>query len=109
MYKGKEVVYMANTATVYARIEPKLKDEVDKILNDLGVTPSSLIQMLYSQIKLTKSIPFEVKLPRNSILIDELTKDEFNYELLKGINDIEKGNVKTIDEVDEILKKKLGS
>ena len=100
---------MANTATVYARIEPKLKDEVDKILNDLGVTPSSLIQMLYSQIKLTKSIPFEVKLPRNSILIDELTKDEFNYELLKGINDIEKGNVKTIDEVDEILKKKLGS
>jgi len=47
---------MANTATVYARIEPRIKDDVDKILNNLGVTPSSLIQMLYIQIKLTNSI-----------------------------------------------------
>jgi len=99
---------MANTATVYARIEPQLKEEVDKILNNLGVTPSSLIQMLYSQIKLTNSIPFEIKMPKNSIFIDELTKDDINYELLKGINDIEKGNVKTADEVDKILKEKLG-
>ena len=45
---------MSNTATVYARIEPKLKEDVDSILNELGVTPSSLIQMLYSQIKLKK-------------------------------------------------------
>ncbi len=99
---------MANTATVYARIEPQLKEDVDKILNKLGVTPSSLIQMLYSQIKLTNGIPFEIKIPKNSIFIDELTKDEINYELLKGINDIEKGNVKSAAEVDILLKEKLG-
>ena len=99
---------MANTATVYARIEPQLKNDVDKILNNLGVSPSSLIQMLYSQIKLTNSIPFEIKIPKNNIFVDELTKDELNYELLKGINDIEKGNVKSADEVDLILKEKLG-
>ena len=64
--------------------------------------------MLYSQIKLTNSIPFEIKMPKNSIFIDELTKDELDYELLKGINDIEKGNVKSADEVDKILKEKLG-
>ena len=40
--------------------------------------------------------------------IDELSKDELNYELLKGINDIERGNVKSASEVDEILKEKLG-
>ena len=99
---------MANTATVYARIEPQLKNDVEKILSNLGVTPSSLIQMLYSQIKLTNSIPFEIKMPKNTIFIDELTKDELNYELLKGINDIERGNVKSASEVDEILKEKLG-
>ena len=104
----KEGIVMANTATVYARIEPQLKDDVDKILNNLGVTPSSLIQMLYSQIKLTNSIPFEIKMPKKTIFIDELTKDEFDLELLKGINDIEKGNVKTALEVDNILKEKLG-
>ena len=42
---------MANTAAVYARIDPKLKSEVETILARLGVTPSSLIQMLYNQIE----------------------------------------------------------
>lgn len=99
---------MSNTATVYARIEPQLKEDVDKILNNLGVTPSSLIQMLYSQIRLTNSIPFDIKMPKNNLFIDELTKDELNYELLKGLNCIEKGNVKSSDEVDKILREKLG-
>lgn len=98
---------MANTATVYARIEPKLKEDVDSILNELGVTPSSLIQMLYSQIKLTKRIPFDISIPKKSIFIEDLTKEELNYELLKGISDIENNNVKSSDEVDKILKDKF--
>ena len=98
---------MPNTATVYARIEPKLKEDVDSILNELGVTPSSLIQMLYSQIKLTKRIPFDISIPKKSIFIEDLTKEELNYELLKGISDIENNNVKSSDEVDKILKDKF--
>jgi len=47
-------------------------------------------------------------MPKSNIFIDELTNDELNYELLKGINDIENGNVKSADEVDTILKDKLG-
>ena len=45
---------------------------------------------------------------KENIYIDELSQEEFNYELLKGINDIEKGKVKTADEFDKILKDKLG-
>jgi addiction module RelB/DinJ family antitoxin len=101
------VINVANTATVYARIEPKLKEEVDSILNELGVTPSSLIQMLYSQIKLTKRIPFDISIPKKSIFIEDLTKEELNYELLKGVSDIENNNVKSSDEVDKILKDKF--
>lgn len=98
---------MSNTATVYARIEPKLKEDVDSILNELGVTPSSLIQMLYSQIKLTKRIPFDISIPKKSIFIEDLTKEELNCELLKGVSDIENNNVKSSDEVDKILKDKF--
>jgi addiction module RelB/DinJ family antitoxin len=98
---------MSNTATVYARIEPKLKEDVDSILNELGVTPSSLIQMLYSQIKLTKRIPFDISIPKKSIFIEDLTKEELNYELLKGVSDIENNNVKSSVEVDKILKDKF--
>jgi len=102
-----EVINVSNTATVYARIEPKLKEDVDSILKELGVTPSSLIQMLYSQIKLTKRIPFDISIPKKSIFIEDLTKEELNYELLKGVSDIENNNVKSSDEVDKILKDKF--
>ena len=40
---------MANTSAVYARIDTNLKDNAESILSQLGISPSSAIQMLYSQ------------------------------------------------------------
>ena len=45
---------MANTAAVYARIDTNLKESAEDILAQLGITPSSAIQMLYRQIVLTR-------------------------------------------------------
>ncbi|MCU7494576.1 MAG: type II toxin-antitoxin system RelB/DinJ family antitoxin [Ignavibacteria bacterium] len=53
---------MAKTATIRARIEPELKSEVENIFKKLGVSTTEVISMLYSQVKLTKGLPFEVKL-----------------------------------------------
>ena len=50
---------MANTSAVYARIDTNLKDNAESILSQLGISPSSAIQMLYSQIVLKKGMPFE--------------------------------------------------
>ena len=100
---------MANTAAVYARIEPGLKDEVEGILSQLGVTPSAVVQMLYSQIKLTKSIPFEIKLPaRIPISVDELTMEQLNSELQKGYDSVRAGRVCSADEVDSVLNSEFG-
>ena len=54
---------MANISVVFARIDTNLKDNAESILSQLGITPSSAIQMLYSQIVLKKGMPFELKLP----------------------------------------------
>ena len=54
---------MANTSAVYARIDTGLKENAENILAQLGITPSSAIQMLYSQIVLNKGMPFELRLP----------------------------------------------
>ena len=100
---------MANTAAVYARIDPQLKEEVETILDQLHVSPSALIQMLYGQIKLTRSIPFEIKLPaRKPVFLDELTPEELNAELAKGYQAVQEGRTYSADEVDAILKKNLG-
>lgn len=98
---------MANTAAVYARIDPALKKDVEVILDELQISPSSLIQMLYAQIKLTKGIPFELKLPTKPVFVDEITPEQLEVELKKGFKDVEEGKVYTLEEVKEMLKKDL--
>ena len=100
---------MANTAAVYARIEPELKNEVEGILSQLGITPSAVVQMLYSQIKLTRSIPFEIKLPtRKPLSVEELTTEQLNAELQKGYDSIQSGRLYSADEVDAIFHREYG-
>lgn len=100
---------MSNTSPVYARIDANLKENAEDILNKLGISPSNAIGMFYSQIVLNNGIPFELKLPVNNLFsISELTQEELNNELQKGINSIKNGQVYTKDEVDKILKKEFG-
>jgi len=54
---------MSKTATIRARVEPGLKNEVESILDRLGLTASETIQLLYRQIKLQRGLPFEVRIP----------------------------------------------
>ena len=54
---------MSKTATIRARIEPGLKNEVEDILSHLGLTASETILLLYRQIKLRRRIPFAVAIP----------------------------------------------
>jgi DNA-damage-inducible protein J len=54
---------MSKTATIRARIEPGLKDEVEGILAELGLTASETVHLLYRQIKLQRGLPFAVRIP----------------------------------------------
>ena len=54
---------MSKTTTVRARVEPDLKNEVEEILAQLGLTASETILLLYRQIKLRRGLPFEVVIP----------------------------------------------
>ena len=59
------------TATVLARVNPNVKAEAEEILDRLGVPVSLLINMLYKQIIIRKSIPFEISLiDKGEMLID---------------------------------------
>ncbi len=101
---------MANTATVYARIDPALKSEVEAILSQLGITPSSLIQMLYSEIKLTKKVPLSLSIPKKEpVFLDQLTPEQYDAEMAKGVDDMKKGRIVSMDEFDQYIKEKLNA
>ena len=59
-------IMAGKTATVLARVDPELKMKAEDILDRLGVPASLLINMLYKQIVMTKSIPFDIRIPMES-------------------------------------------
>ncbi|MEE0742492.1 MAG: type II toxin-antitoxin system RelB/DinJ family antitoxin [Emergencia sp.] len=100
---------MAKTSAVYARIDTNLKDSAEEILFQLGISPSSAIQMLYSQIVLKKGMPFDLRLPSSKpAAVRAMTREQLDIELRKGVDSIKAGKVYSADEVDAALAKEFG-
>lgn len=100
---------MANTTAVYARIDTGLKDNAEAILAQLGITPSSAITMLYSQIVLQKGIPFDLRLPTaRPTAIGGMTQAEIDAELAKGLESLKNDRSYSADEVDAELAEEFG-
>lgn len=100
---------MKNISTICVQIDANLKEEAEKILSQLGVSPSGVIQRLYSQIVMTKGIPLDLHLPSaQPTAISGMHHAQLNAELLKGVESINSGKSYTADEVDAELFKEFG-
>ena len=75
------------TANVLVRIEPDVKTQAEDILNELGVPASVVINMLYKQIIITRSIPFAISLASRPKPREELSKAEFDAMMQAGYDD----------------------
>ena len=100
---------MANTSAVYARIDTQLKKNAEEILSQLGITPSSAIQMLYSQIVLSRGLPFEARLPtRKPVAIGGMTREQLDAELQKGLDSMKNERLSSPDEIDAMFAEEFG-
>lgn len=66
---------MAKTATVQARIDPQLKENVEKILAQLELSSSDAIKLFYRQIELNGGLPFDLKLPAQVLAEQKLMEE----------------------------------
>ena len=81
---------MAKTATIQTRVDPKIKQTAQIILDKLNISMSEAISLYLSQITLHKGIPFEIKIP-NEVTTKTLKDAENGYGLHK------------VDSVDELF------
>lgn len=96
---------MASRTAVYVRIDTELKENAEEILSRLGISPSSAIQMLYSQIVLTKGLPFTPRLPT---AIGGMGREQLDGELQKGFDSLKDGKVLPAGEVETMLAREFG-
>lgn len=100
---------MANTSVIYTYIDTELKKEAENILTQLGISPSSSIQVFYSQIALTKSLPLKLQLsPAKPTSIGSMSKNEFDNEIMKGLHSLTSDKTYTIDEVNSEFAREFG-
>jgi len=101
---------MAKTSTIFARVEPEVKAQAEQVLEQLGIPISSAVSMFLKQIVLHRGIPFALKLPADiPLFYDELTKEQFDREIGKGMAEAQTGQVFSADEVEAEWKGKLGN
>jgi len=84
---------MSKTATLTIRLDPALKKKTEKLLSELGLTPSQTITLLYKQINYQRGLPFEISLP-----------DEPNEETVQAIEDSVHGrNLTKVENLDTLF------
>ena len=70
---------MTLNATVRARVDGDLKQEVEEILKEIGLSTSQAITLFLKRIKYEKGIPFELKVP-NATTIQAMEEVEQNID-----------------------------
>ena len=91
------------TANVYTRVDPDTKEQAEQILTELGIPMSNAIGMFLKQVVIQRGIPFEMKLPATPVAVGALTKEQFDAELQRGMEDARAGRVVSADAVEAEL------
>ena len=102
----KEVKLM-KTSTVFVRVDPILKKDVEQVLSNLGLSTSTAITLFFRQVVLKHGLPFELTIPAD-INAELMTEEEMINEVCSGSNDCQNGKGKDPKKVFDELDKKYG-
>lgn len=95
------------TASVNVRIQENVKAKAEEILDTMGVSRATAIDMFYRQIIMHNGIPFPVTIPSELPARDALDERRFNALMSTGYSQALSGDSYGIDEVFDDLGKNL--
>ena len=96
------------SSNVAARVEPEIKEKAESILASLGISASNGINMFYRQIILWNGLPFRPSIPPTSLKsLDEMTKEELDAKLARGLAQAKNGEVVEVNEFFDSLNEEL--
>jgi addiction module RelB/DinJ family antitoxin len=96
------------TANVNLRISLEVKQQAERILDNLGIPRAVAIDMFYRQIIAHNGIPFSVTLPTQVPARDEMTKAQFDQMMSQGLEQAKSGASYDVDEVFDEIERRLG-
>jgi DNA-damage-inducible protein J len=58
--------FTAKSAMINARVEPKLKQEVEGIFREIGLNTTQAVTLFFRHVKNYRGLPFDVKIPNET-------------------------------------------
>jgi len=95
------------TANVMARVEPNVKAQAEEIMEMLGIPASVVINTLYKQIIMTRSIPFSLAVPAVPLARDEMDDAAFDAMMARGLNEAKADNSRAVSDVFADLRREM--
>ena len=100
---------MQRTSNVFARVEPEIKEQAERVLSQLGIPMSNAIGLFLRQIIMQRGIPFDMKLPvRKPTAIGAMAAAELNAELEKGYASSVAGRTRSLDDAVSDMQRDYG-
>lgn len=97
----------AKTANVMVRVEPSVKEQAEAIMEMLGIPASVVINTLYKQIIMTRSIPFSLSVPAAPVTRDETDETTFNAMMARGMNEAKAADSRDVSDVFADLRREM--
>ena len=97
----------AKTANVMARVEPSVKEQAEEIMEMLGIPVSVVINTLYKQIIMTRSIPFSLSGPPVPVAREEMDEAAFHAMMERGLNEAKTDKSRAASDVFADLKREM--
>ena len=101
------IIMASKTSNVVARVEPEVKAQAEEIMAELGIPVSVVINMLYKQIILKKSIPFPLSLSSAPQTLDQMDKSTFDKIMQNGERQAKNGESLVADDVFKALEREI--
>ncbi|MEI3175805.1 MAG: type II toxin-antitoxin system RelB/DinJ family antitoxin [Lachnospiraceae bacterium] len=95
------------TANVTARIQPKIKEQAETILERLGIPVSVFIDMTYRQVIMRGGVPFSLDIPDKLAARDTITSEEFDTMMQTGLMQAKMDDSVSVEEAFDQLKTEL--
>ena len=95
------------TANVMARVEPSVKEQAEAIMEMLGIPASVVINTLYKQIIMTRSIPFSLAVPAVPVARDEMDEAVFNAMMARPMNEAKADKSRAASDVFADLRREM--
>ena len=106
-FDERGLIMSAKSSNIMARVEPEIKEQAESIMEQLGLTASGVINMLYRQIILRRGLPFAVSIPATPTTLEAMTQEEFDAMLAKSLKQAEAGEGVPLHEAFQSLRSEL--